>query len=207
MITIPETPLRIDNRRPEQSTERFIVRKELTESGKLEISELSSSVPWLAATARRLDPSERLPGLPQPWPGDWLIELQIQGEPSYGRSEPRIRFKSALPREPEVEIPFVVQLAPPVNVSEERLVLQPAGPGGVRTGSVLVSVRRDLDYKTLAVESEPPELVARLESAGGPHYRLRVEWPDGASLPASGEGTVRFEIGRESYRLPVVLAP
>jgi len=207
VVIIPDRPLRIDNRRPEQNTNRFIVRKELTESGRLEIGELISSVPWLSATARRLDPEERLDGLPQPWPGDWLVELEVRGQPSYGRSDQSLRFASGLPREPEVEFPVLVHLFPPVNLSTEKLVLEPAAGGGVRSGSVLVSVRRDLDHAALGVEADPAEIAVRLESAGGRHYRLLVEWPEGSEAPAAREGTIRFDLGQESYRLPVLLAP
>ena len=207
MVLFPDRPLRLDNRRPAESTHRIVVRKELSESGALQVRELVASAPWLRADARPIDPGERLEGFPQPWPGDWLIELEIVGQPEYGRTDQTVSFVSGLTREPSVEIPVTVQLFPPVNLAGERLVLKPSGAQGVGQGSMLISVRRDLAEAALDVSAEPAEIAVRLESVGGRNYRLTADWPGNDDVALPREGSIRFRVGQESYRLPVSMEP
>jgi hypothetical protein len=196
----PGEQARLDNRRPNLDTSRILVRKELTESGALKISDLRSSADWLIVSARRLEGKEALQGLPEPWYGDWLIELGVTDQPRYGHSNQTIRFTTGLTREPEVEIPVMVNLSPPVNVSVESLELQAAG-GVPHTETLLISVRRGLDPSLLAVEAEPSLIGVELEPAGGRRFKLHVTWSGGEER----EGSIRFRLGSESYRLPVAL--
>jgi hypothetical protein len=207
VVLIPDRNPRIDNRRLDESTDRFIVRKEISESGQLTVGEIETSVPWLHVDARPLDPSEELKGLPQPWPGDWLFELKVVGKPDYGRGDQQIRFATGLPREPHVEVDVTVNLLPPVHLASETLVLQPpASAGGSATGSTLISLRRDLADAELDVTTDPSELHVTLEPAGDRYFRVLVDWPRGRD-DERREGRIRFEVAGESYGLPVTLAP
>jgi hypothetical protein len=176
-----------------------IVRRDATERGKLVIRDLVASVDWIDVTAREL--TERRPagdGLPETLPGDWLIELGVRGWPSAGLSHASLKFATGLPREPTVTIPLDVELQPPVNVSSVPIVLR-AGPEGPGRSLVLLSVREGLDPKSLAVETSPPEMVARLEPAGGRMYRMHVEW----ASPRRTAGRVKLRVGSEAFEVPV----
>jgi hypothetical protein len=178
---------------------RVIVRRDETEQGRLVIRDVVASAPWIDVTATEL--TEHRPpvdGLPEAFPGDWLLELGVRGWPSVGRSHETVKFSTGLSREPTVTIPLDVELRPPVNVSAVPIVLQ-AGPGGSGRSMVVLSVRDGLDPRALAVETTPPELAARLEPAGGRMYRMYVEW----AARGAGAGRVKLRVGNEVFEVPV----
>jgi hypothetical protein len=201
---LPRDQITLANLRPELEHPKLLLRKEATETGVLEISDLVASVPWIAARATRLD--EGRPGgdgLPPGAPGDWLIELEVDGEAVWGYSKESLRFRTGLSRQPLIELPISVNLLPPVNLSTERLTLPARGDGAPSEGLVHLTVRRGLDPAGLTLDTEPESLDATLEHVDGRHYKVVVRW-DGAE---TGDGSLVFRVGEMEQRLPVARQP
>lgn len=194
---LPDGPVELTNRPGMPSRPYALVRQVPLETRTMELHDIATSVPWLRVRADPLE--ERRPagdGLPVGLPGDWLIQVEVIGDPDYGRSTPTVRMATGLDLEPEIELPVDVDFAPPVTLSEERVDL---APGGART--VLVAVRKDLDAARLTVDSEPAALRVERDRSDPRRFKLRLSW----SGEPSGDGAVIFEVEGEHYRLPVVL--
>ncbi len=185
---------------------RVLVRQDPTETGKLHIQELTTSLPWLSASARKLEePTPPGDGLPRGEIGDWLVEVGIedQNQVRPGSSRAELRFKTGLKRQPEVTIPIMVDLRPPVTLSVPRLVFLPPAKGEVATKTVMATVRRGLEASELVVETGSPAIQAELEPAGPSRFKVHFTW-NGEEL---GDAAVLFRVGPESYQLPVKVAP
>ncbi len=185
------------------STRRFmerLVQQDPTEKGKLKITDVATSFPWLKASARQL--TESRPGSrnrPGGRAGDWLVELKVEGSPSYSKQEGTVEFKTGLERQPVVSLPVRIDFRSPVNLSKRALELQ----GKMATGTVLLSVRRGLDPEQLTVQAEPKSLNVELEKSGERTFKARVEWNGGSAT----EGVVTFGLDQDRVELPVRMAP
>ena len=200
----PQTQIMMDNRKPELHSARLLIRKVITQPGQLVVSDVVASADWLAVSARPLEPdSPGDPELPEPWPGDWLLEIAFDGPPSNGRTQQAVRFKTGLDLEPDVEVPIDVMGWPPVNISTERLVLEASPAEAPKIATVVFSLRRGLDPELLEVEGEPSSIGIRFEKSGRRHFKLHASWQGGDER----EGAIHFKLGRESFRLPVELRP
>jgi len=135
-------------------------------------------------------------GLPEAFPGDWIVEVAVRSLPVYGRSEEFLRIATGLPREPEVLVPIVLELTTPVNLSAEMVSLSP----GRSSETIFLSIRDGADPSLLRVDSEHDGLALELEPAGGRFFKLRVT---GAPTLEGSPATVRFRLGLESVDLPV----
>lgn len=204
VIVLPHETVMFGNDLPAtRSRSRVIVRKDPMESGDVRISGLETSVPWLKATATRLEePRPAGGGLPAAVPGDWLIQLAVDAPEEYGQSQQSLRFRTGLERQPEVRLPVIVRLRPPVHVNPMKLELPPATDGEPSTATLLVAVRRGLDAELLEFEAMPPTLGVELEPTGGRYFKAHVSWSEG-DLP---DGAIVFKVGSEHYRVPVVSA-
>lgn len=206
VIVLPREHLVIGGPPGRSGGSRVLVRQDPTEIGKLQIEELSTSLPWLSASARKLE--EPMPpgdGLPRGEIGDWLVEVEVEdrAQVGTGRSRAELRFKTGLKRQPEVAVPITVDLRPPVNLSVPRLVLLPPAEGEAATKTVLATVRRGLDADALEVDTGNPALEAELEPVGPRRFKVHFTW-NGEEL---GDTSVLFKVGRESHQLPVKVAP
>ena len=181
----------------------LLIRKDGTESGNLNLTGLTASVPWLKVTPRKVTTAEPpIEGLPATLPGDYVLAVQVQ-KPPVGTSAQTVTFKTGLAREPEVTIPVVVTVRPPVVLQPNDLILQPkVDEAGTATGQVLAAVREDLDPKTLTVTTDDKSFVARVEVPGERAFRLTVDWkPDGKKSPT--ETKIHLAVGGETIDLPV----
>jgi hypothetical protein len=206
VVVLPREQLVIGGPAGRIGGSRVLVRQDPLETGKLEITDLETTSPWLSATARRLEePTPPGEGLPKGQIGDWLVEVAIDdsGRTSTGRTRDELRFKTGLKRQPEVSIPITVDLRPPVNLSVPRLVLIPPAEGEVASKTVMATVRRGLEANALKVETGNPALEAKLDLVGPRRYEVHFTW-NGEEL---GDASVLFRVGSESHRLPVKVAP
>lgn len=202
VLVLPDWRVALGNYAPGAEVGRVLIRKEPTEQGELRIADVETSVPWLEARATRLDaPRPSSHGLEPGRPGDWLLEVHVAGPPEYGRKAAKVRFKTHLTRQPEVELHVVTTMLPPVDLSTERLVLPRRNVVSARPHFVIVGVREDLDPETLRIEPHPETMAVELEPVGGRHYKVHVKWQadDGA------EGKLDFQVGEEHYELAVAI--
>jgi len=197
---LPDGNLTLTNRHPDARSSSLLVRKDLTESGTLEITNLRSSVPWLHVEAAKV--GEVRPGgdgRPAAQPGDWQLSVSLGPNPeSYATVEEFVTFETGLPREPTVTIPVALRLAPPVNLPVARLVV-PDGEGPADTAAFVFSLRRGEDPEQLRVVGSTAELTVAVERSGRRGFKAQVRWAGAAT-----EGTLQFQLGQESYDFPVV---
>ena len=201
---LPYPALQLARRRRGFSTPaKLIVRKDVTEQGTLAFDGLEAGVPWLKVSARKVTAEEpAVEGLPAAMPGDIVVSVQADGAP-VGTNIVNVTFKTGLAREPLVTIPVTVYVQPAVTMQPNDLILNPTpdSPEGA-SGQVLVSVREDLDPKTVAVTSDAPAFAVRVDPPGERAFRLIVEWPGKAKNPPT-ETIVRIRVGAETIDLPV----
>ena len=182
---------------------RVIVRKDPGEKGTLAVTDLSTSVPYLTASARKVEAPEPQDGsLPPAIADDYVVEVKITGDPPTGNMNESLKLHTGLEREPIVSIPVFVQVRPALTISTSELVL-PSPTGSEETsGIVLMSIRPDLDPASLVAKAEPEPFHAELEQAGPRHFRLHVNWHR-TDAGTSRKGTVTLRVGKETVSLPV----
>jgi hypothetical protein len=179
-----------------------LLRKEATETGALEVSAITTSQPWLRATAQPYDPAKPLPeGVPQAQAGDWILEVTHGGEAPMGRSAQWIEFATGLTRQPHTRLDVHVFKQPAVNVSVSSVQLRSPHAGTTAEQVVVFSLRPGADAQTLKVEADTPGVSIDVAPDGPRVYRARVQW-DG-NEPAIG--TLTFRVGDERVALPLLL--
>jgi hypothetical protein len=177
-----------------------LVRREASETGVVEIVDVKPSVPWLVATAERLEqPRPGADGVPPGVPGDWLVGVTLGPSAPYGRFRESLQVKTGLERQPELTIPVIVTRQAPIRLSAERVVFPRDSDPSEQTQTVLLTVRRDLDPADLTAETDSDLLMVELEPSGQRGYKVRVRW-EGDERP---HGAITFRLGNESYELPV----
>ena len=198
---LPFDHVALANRRPELRTSKILLRATADESGELELSRIESSEDWVEVSAERLT-ERRLAtdGLPNGRPGDWVLTVSLTGQPPSGRSETTISMASGLRLEPRLTLPVEIDYRPPVRLSTKRVILR--GPERAAEGEELtLSVERGFDPGALTVVTDPPGLTADLQPAGDREFTVRVRWTG----QKQGFGKVAFQVGGESFELPVTL--
>jgi hypothetical protein len=202
VVVLPREYIMIGGPSMSRGQSKVLVRQDPLETGTLEIKELRTSVPWLKAEATRLEQDRPpLDGLPLGRTGDYLVEVEVDGEPETrgGRARAELTFKTGLKRQPQVAIPITVDLRPPVSLSTEKLILTPPATGEITESTVLVTVRPGLDPNRLQAEAAPESLKVELKPAGPRRFKAHVSW-DGGKLE---QGEITFRVGTEKYKLPV----
>jgi hypothetical protein len=198
----PYEAVHLSNRGPTLDRFTLLVKKDDTETGEL-IAKASASEAWITVRSERLT-AERSgsTGMPTGKPGDWTVEVALNGTPSYGRHNADLVLETGLPREPTLKLPITVDVMPPVTLSQESLSIPwPVEPDAAR-GTVLVQLRQGLDPTALKAEGDPPSLAVELEPAGRRGFKIAAHWTE----PRPPEGAVVLRIGSESWRIPVVAA-
>jgi hypothetical protein len=199
----PYESVHLSNRGPSLDRSTLLIKKDETETGELKIAKATVSESWLTVRSERLT-AERsgATGIPTGKPGDWTVEVALNGSPEYGHHNAELVLETGLPREPTLKLPITVDVLPPVTSSQESLAIPwPAEPDAAR-GTVLVQVRAGLDPTTLKAEGDPPSLAVELEPAGKRGFKVAAHWTE--SRPP--DGAVVLRIGSESFRIPVVVA-
>lgn len=186
----------LSNRQIETRSTPFLIRQEPGEVGKLLISAPRASVPWIDVEVRELTEKHLSDkGLPAGWPGDWLLVATLKRGAPIGHFQETVRFNTGLQREPEVTLKIGVDLRPPVNLNSGEVSLVVGQPL-----TVLASLRRDLDPKTVVKLSAPAGLSARAEPGRGRFFKIHLEW-NGPLPDAPVE--LRMEIAGETQTTPI----
>jgi len=205
VLMLPHESMTISDPPQRNTRNRLLVRKEPTESGELKISDLRASASWLRLSAERIEearPAEG--GLPAALPGDWLLQAELEGDVDYGRLRENMTFKTGLTRQPEITVPVLVTLRPPLHLSVNQVELPQPDGGEPSTATVVISVRRGLDPATLTARAVPEALQVSLEPSGGDRfYKAHVSW-DGGDISGGG---IEFSVGGKQMNLPVVPLP
>ncbi len=197
---LPGGTLRVSNSRGPMQQQQLLLRKDPGERGPMRLEGLSSSASWLRAEARPVSPGD--PGLAEAMPpvqsGDWLLEVSYLGGAPAGKTMEQVKMRTGLRLEPEISIPVIVVVLPPVNLTSEELTIDaaPGSPPAVLHGSV----RRGLKIDDLRVDVEPAGAVeVRFEKTGGRKFRLDVSAAPDRSF--SGEARLVLSVGSETHRV------
>lgn len=197
VLILPVDDVYMHNRVGRLPVARRLLRRTPDETRVLEIRDLEASADWLEVAVEEVEaPRPAGGGLPEALPGDWLLTVAVAGEPTYGRREENVRFTTGLAREPEVQLPVLLELLPPVNLSAERVVLSAAAP----RKTIHLSVREGADPSQLRATAEPAGLKVELEPADGRFFKLHVAGSDGLEGKTAA---VVFHLGLETLHLPV----
>ncbi|MBZ5638767.1 MAG: hypothetical protein LAO51_08415 [Acidobacteriia bacterium] len=190
-------------------TGKLVVRKNETEKGELRVSDIAANVPWLKVSARKVESPESPPssGAVPAQPGDWVVEAKIEGDPPAGQVTAEIRFKTGLPREPEITFPVTVRTTSPITFSAPMVYLPyPGEPPQPQRQTVYVRVEPPLDPNKLTVEATPAAFEAVANLVGPTRVRVDVTWtPAGESTPR--DGTVTAKLGTAIVSVPVKVNP
>jgi len=200
VVVLPIERIRWSNRPgPAQVDGKVLIRQDPSESGTLHIENVAASIPWLTASWRKLE--EKLPAegvTPPGLPGDWLLQVDVDGQPAPGRTKATLQFETGLTRQPTVVLPVDIDYSPIVTLSEREVVLE-VDESGESKKTVLVSLRRGTDGTRLEVTASPEELSAELEASGLRGFKLFLTW----NGDAAGQGMVTFALDGEMLVLPV----
>ena len=182
---------------------RLIVRKEASESGKLDVTNLTASAPWMKVS-KRVVTEEEPPssGLPVALPGDTIVSVDATGAP-VGTSAETLTFSTGLSREKSISIPVRVTVRGPLIVQPRDLLLNlDAADPSHATGRILAAVREDLDPKKIVVAADSPAFTFRMEPAGDRGYNVFVDWKRVTGSEPT-EGTISLSLGDEVMKVPV----
>jgi hypothetical protein len=196
----PGDKVQLGNRRNQRMEPSVLVRKDVTETGKLQISELVPSSEWLQVRAEEvLSSREAGEYLPVQEAGDWILHFSLADDAPFVRGRETVRFKTGLPREPERELTLYISYDAPLELSSPQVELTLDGDGNSTKETVFVKIRNGLDGELL-VDTDPPELGVSLRDLGKRQYHADIEWNGGDRKV----GSVYFHVGEERMRLPVV---
>ncbi len=198
VLMLPGYKALLSNRRAMMETTHFLIRQEPGEAGDLAITQARASVPWIEIEVQELTeqyPSER--GTPAGWPGDWLLRATLKdGAPSGNHTE-TVRFKTGLPREPEVKLQIAVDIQPAVNLNAEEIRLVPGQPL-----MVLASMRPGLTQTEVKLSATDRRLTARTEPGRGRFFKIHLEW----NGPAPTDPVeLKMQVGGETQTASVVV--
>lgn len=203
VLLLPRSSFSVNLTQAARPVDRILLRKDPTEEGELNITEVSASQGWLRADARRVEePEPPQRGFPAAQPGDWVVEVGAgEGAPSGVRRE-SVKFKTGLPREPIVTVPVLVRVTPPITVRPRRLVLADPGDEEATHGTIMAVIKPSLEGKEFSIEAAPAPFEVAWEQTGTRHFRAKVSWKSaGPESPRSG--VVVLKVGTESVSIPV----
>jgi len=146
VMVLPQEMIYLNSGARNQRSPMVLVRREASETGEIEIDDVTTSVPWLAATVEPLsEPRPAADGLPPGLRGDWLVTVRAESSAPYGRHRETLQFKTGLKRQSEISIPVVVTRQAPIRLSADRIAFPPESDASTDRQTVLLTVRRDLD--------------------------------------------------------------
>jgi len=196
---LPNPTLSIMIAGPESRRGRLIVRKDASESGTLAVSNVKSSIDWVAATTRRVErPEPAIEGLPDVAAGDFVVELSAPGEtPAGGSFSGSLTFDTGLPREPQISVPLYAYVKARITVSPREVILR---PGAEQT--VLVALRVDVNLEEVTATAEPPGFKTSLERTNARTLRLHVSLDD-RTQPPPDSGAITLRAGSATASVDV----
>ncbi len=202
VVVLPRAALNFPSGPEWDYSGEVVIRKDPTETGELRVADLTTSVPWLVATARRVEHDE--PGADSRSAGDYVIAVSVANDAPRTRAMQQVQFKTGLPREPEVSIPVSVGLDVPMRITPPVVHLRQPEAGQKAVGRFAVVVRPGLEG-ALEASASPDQFRVALEPDGPRHYAGTVTWtPSGEDVPS--QGTLVLRAGAESQQVAVRVA-
>ena len=185
-------------------TGKLLIRKDRTESGKLKLTDVTSTAPWLTTKTREIKTSEpESPGFPiAAQPGDWIIDVSVADDAPLQDGGQQIRFQTGLPREPQVSIPLSISFSQAMQVDRMNMVMIVPAGSTQANGSFHVALRPDLGKEVVTAKAVPDLFSVSLEPEGGRRYKANVTWHGGED-PAGRHGNVVLTAGKESVTVTV----
>jgi hypothetical protein len=204
---MPAHRLMLRHRAGQSTTGKILVRKDPTESGTLEITELVSTEPWLAIRARKVHSEESMKGGFKPAPGDYMIEAEVPESPGSGMHHAEVRFRTGLPREPVIRIPVIFSARAFGAASIKQLYLRRKDPGTPWTGRMNFNLLGNTDPQSVEVSITPDRFKVEVEiMAQGRLQVLVTEDPDQVDGQEPPQGMLLFTRGAETIKVPVRLS-
>jgi hypothetical protein len=198
---LPDIPIVLRNDDGSRTVRRLIRRSATSGHGFFNITGLRASVPWLKPTARKVREKEPVSvDIPAARVGDWIVELRLDREAPYGSSGQQLQFATGLDRQPRVFLAVRAEVATPVQLPVDRLLLPESE--GLAKDTLAFLLREGLDPKDLRLDARPDGLEVELRPGTGRSFEARVKWIGG---PLEG-GRLIFRIADEVYEIPVALA-
>ena len=182
---------------------KVIVRKDGSETGTLNVGDITSSAPWMKVSKRVVTaPEPAIEGLPEAKPGDTVLPVDVSEAP-VGSYVETLTFTTGLPREKSVSLPVRVTVRGPLIVQPRELILNPdpTDPSHA-TGQLLAAVREDLDPKKIVIATDSPAFTVKTEPSGERGYKVTVDWKRVTGSEPS-EGTISLSVGDEVTKVPV----
>jgi len=184
---------------------KLLIRKEKSETGELKITDVTSSVPWLIAKARKIEkPEPGQDGVPAAIPGNWILEVIVSDEAPKGQSGQQVRFKTGLSREPEVILPASIALLQGVQVLPVNLVLPMPAGSKEASGTFSVVLRPGLGKEELKATSSSDLFGVTVVPDGERRYKATVVWKGTGENPEKN-GKVTISAGSESATVTVMV--
>jgi hypothetical protein len=185
---------------------KMLIRKDKTETGELKVTDVTTSVPWLIAKARKVESPEpeRVGIIPAALPGDWILDVSVSDEAPKGNTGQQVRFKTGLPREPEVTLPASVSLQQGIQAMPANLVMPMPAGSKEASATFTVAVRPGLGKEELKATSTSELFGVTLVPDGERHYKGTVAWKATGENPEK-RGTVTISAGGESATVTVAV--
>jgi hypothetical protein len=206
-ILMPSHRLLLRHREGRPTTGALLVRKDPSESGTLEITELASSEPWLAVRVRKVDSQESMEGGFQPAPGDFMLEAEVPESPGIGMHHAEMTFRTGLPREPVIRVPVMFTARAFGAASIKKLFLRKKDPGTPWTGRMNFNLLGKTAPESVEVRVTPDRYKVDVQVlAQGKLQVLVTEDPDKDDGQPPPEGMLLFTRGKQTITVPVRLS-
>jgi hypothetical protein len=200
---LPSYRIVLNDRNDTYRRSKLLLRKDATETGTLTVRDVTVSSPMLVAEARPATETESFhPRRIQVEPGDWVLDVRLEGEPDPGLHRQSVKFKTGLSREPEITVPVTVSIRSFVNVSRRKLVLEEPSQGTPVRGELTARLRKGVDPERLQVAVSPKAFRLSTERMEGGDLRLEVVLePQGPKFPY--RGIIQFRHGSKTFEVPI----
>jgi hypothetical protein len=184
---------------------RLLVRKDPSESGELNLTDVRATAPWLVVKPRKIEQAEPPDGdFPAAVPGDWVLDLNVTEDAPLGRSGVQVAFATGLEREPELTAYVRLDVSRAMVVKPESLGMRVAPGAAEAQGVIQVRVRPGLGKQQLETTIVPGPFEVKVERAAERRFEVTVAWKGaGADTPRTGE--LALSIGGESVKVPLAV--
>jgi hypothetical protein len=203
-LVLPAKTMLLRHRRDQPTTGRLLIRKDPTETGSLNVTEVASSEPWLAVRMRKVEAEEPMERGIIAVPGDFMLEFEVPLKPKAGLHRAEVTFRTGLPREPVMSIPITVTARAFGAASIQRLSLRRMTAEGPIAGQMTFKLLGGQGADTVKVEVSPDRYIAEVKVLNPGQLQVQVsqdpDMDNGEPLP---EGVLRFTQGGETVSVPV----
>jgi hypothetical protein len=183
---------------------KILIRKDKTETGELNLTNLRSSAPFLVVTPRKVEKAEpEADGFPAASPGDYVLDIRVADDaPVIGLTSQQITFNTGLQREPSLTIFVTIQMKQALQVVPNSVVMKMPPGNHETTTQVKVKLRPGLAQEKVAATATPPAFSVTLKPSGERAYDALIAWKDNPQ-EVQRHGTIVFTLAGDTVSVPV----